>query len=83
MKTNRINSLPVMEKDPVFTTHEAIEYLRTSKPAFFKYIRLGKVRTHKAGKGWRVLQSGLYRFLKGRGQPMKLLINTNLNKHEL
>jgi excisionase family DNA binding protein len=53
------------ERETVLTTDEATEYLRISKPTFLKYIRLGKIRAIKAGKGWRVLQSELNRFLKG------------------
>jgi excisionase family DNA binding protein len=52
-------------KDEVFTTGEAIEYLKISKPTFLKYIRLGRIKAIKAGKGWRVLLSELNRFLKG------------------
>jgi excisionase family DNA binding protein len=54
-----------MEKDVVLTTDEAIEYLKISKPTFLKYIRLGRIKAIKAGKGWRILQSELYRFLRG------------------
>jgi excisionase family DNA binding protein len=54
-----------MERDSVLTTDQAIEYLKISKPTFLKYIRLGRIRAIKAGKGWRILQSELYRFLKG------------------
>jgi len=57
--------MPFMDKDLVLTTEEAIEYLKISKPTFLKYIRLGRIRAIKAGKGWRILQSELYRFLKG------------------
>ena len=55
-----------MERDLVLTTREAINFLKISKPTFLKYIRLGKIKAIKAGKGWRVLQSELYRFLKGK-----------------
>ena len=54
-----------MERDAVLTTGEAIDYLKISKPTFLKYIRLGKIKAIKAGKGWRILQSELNRFLKG------------------
>jgi excisionase family DNA binding protein len=54
-----------MEWDSVLTTDEAIEYLKISKPTFLKYIRVGRIKAIKAGKGWRVLQSELYRFLRG------------------
>lgn len=57
--------MPLSERDDVFTTDEAIEYLKISKPTFLKYIRLGRIKAIKAGKGWRILQSELYRFLKG------------------
>jgi excisionase family DNA binding protein len=54
-----------MEKDMVLTTEEAMGYLKISKPTFLKYIRLGRIRATKAGKGWRILLSELNRFLKG------------------
>ena len=57
--------MSLMEKDVVLTTDEAIEYLKISKPTFLKYIRLGRIKAIKAGKGWRVLQSELTRFLRG------------------
>ncbi len=56
--------MSLMEKDVVLTTDEAIKFLKISKPTFLKYIRLGRIRAIKAGNGWRVLQSELYRFLK-------------------
>jgi excisionase family DNA binding protein len=54
-----------MEKDLVLTTDEAIQYLKISKPTFLKYIHLGRIKAIKAGKGWRILQSELIRFLRG------------------
>jgi excisionase family DNA binding protein len=56
--------MSLTEGDSVLTTDEAIGYLRISKPTFLKYVRLGRIRAIKAGKGWRVLQSELYRFLR-------------------
>lgn len=57
--------MTLMDKDDVLTTDEAIEYLKISKPTFLKYIRIGRIRAIKAGKGWRILHSELYRFLRG------------------
>jgi excisionase family DNA binding protein len=54
-----------LEKDSVLTTDEAIGYLKISKPTFLKYIRLGRIKAIKAGKGWRILESELKRFLRG------------------
>jgi len=58
--------MSLIERDSVLTTDEAMEYLRISKPTFLKYIHVGRLRAIKAGKGWRILQSELYRFLNGK-----------------
>jgi excisionase family DNA binding protein len=47
----------------VFNTNEACLYLRISRPTFLKLITAGKIRVKKIGKGWRVLESELERFL--------------------
>jgi len=60
------NPVSMMERDQVLTTNQAIEYLKISKPTFLKYVRDGKIRAVKAGKGWRILQSELHRFLTGK-----------------
>ena len=59
------NPMSKIGNDPDLTTDEAIVNLKISKPTFLKYIRLGKIRAIKAGKGWRILQSELNRFLNG------------------
>jgi excisionase family DNA binding protein len=40
-----------MDKDLVLTTKEAIQYLKISKLAYLKYIRLGRIKAVKAGNG--------------------------------
>ncbi len=60
------NPMSSIERDTVLTTDEAIEYLRISKPTLLKYIHAGRLRAIKAGKGWRILQSELHRFLNGQ-----------------
>ena len=57
--------MSTIKADLVLTTGEAIKFLRISKPTFLKYIRLGRIRAVKAGKGWRILQSELNRLLRG------------------
>jgi excisionase family DNA binding protein len=59
--------MPSVDKDLVLTTKEATHYLKISKPTYLKYIRLGRIRAVKAGNGWRVHQSELYRFLNVNG----------------
>ena len=70
-----------MKSDSVLTSDEAIQYLRISKPTFLKYIRIGRIRAIKAGKGWRVLYSELYRFLK-EGSSDGVSITVDLNEDE-
>jgi excisionase family DNA binding protein len=66
-REKRAKLMSSLEKDLVFTTKEAIQYLKISKPTYLKYIRLGRIKAVKAGNGWRVCQSELYRFLKVEG----------------
>ena len=54
-----------MKHDIVLTTDEAINYLKISKPTLLKHVRERKIKAVKVGRGWRFLQSELYRFLKG------------------
>jgi len=53
------------KEDSVLTTQEACHYLRISRPTYLKYIYLGRIKSAKVGKGWKVLKSELNRFLKG------------------
>jgi excisionase family DNA binding protein len=64
IKANWGNSMSLIEKGVILTTDEAIGYLKISRPSFLKYVRLGRIKAIKAGKGWRLLRSELYRFLK-------------------
>jgi excisionase family DNA binding protein len=49
----------------VFTTIEACNYLRISRPTYFKYLYAGKIKGEKVGKGWKVFKSELDSILKG------------------
>lgn len=48
---------------PVINTNEACHYLRISRPTFLKLIAAGKIRAQKLGKGWKVRDTELERFL--------------------
>jgi excisionase family DNA binding protein len=52
--------------DPVLTTDEVLSFLKISRPTLLKYIHCGKIRAVKLGKGWKILESELIRFLGGR-----------------
>ena len=55
--------MPKIKDDVVFTTVEASQYLKISKPTLLKHIHIGKIKAIKVGRSWRVLRSELYRFL--------------------
>jgi len=47
----------------VLDTREACRYLRISRPTFLKCIAAGKIRATKIGRGWKVLETELERYL--------------------
>jgi excisionase family DNA binding protein len=62
---DRRNGQPPMRiAQRVFNTGEACRYLQISRPTFLKLIASGKIHSLKIGKGWKVLESELERFLR-------------------
>jgi len=47
----------------VLDTSEACRYLRISRPTFLKCVAAGKIRAKKIGRGWKVLETELERYL--------------------
>jgi excisionase family DNA binding protein len=56
-----------MEEDIVLTSDEAAQYLKISKATLLNHIHERKIKAKKVGRGWRVLQSEIYRFLNEEG----------------
>ena len=54
--------MPLMDEDVVYTSKEAMRYLKISKPTYIEYIRLGKLRAVKIGDAWRIHKSELHGF---------------------
>ena len=52
-----------LDENTIYTTNEAIKYLKISKPTFLKFVHSGQIRAVKVGNGWRVPQSELFRLL--------------------
>jgi excisionase family DNA binding protein len=48
----------------VFSVKEAIEYSSLGRTTFYKYVKLGKIPAHKAGRRTFILQDELYQALK-------------------
>jgi excisionase family DNA binding protein len=57
-----------LDENTVYTTKEAIKYLKISKPTFLKFVHSGKIRAVKVGNRWRVPQSELFRLLNPEGK---------------
>jgi excisionase family DNA binding protein len=55
------NSVNMVKR--VLDTSEACRYLRISRPTFLKCIAAGKIRASKIGRGWKVLETELERYL--------------------
>lgn len=49
----------------LLTTGEACRCLEVSRPTLLKYIAAGKIRARKIGRGWKIREADLTRFLSG------------------
>lgn len=54
-----------VDNDAIFSTQEACSYLRISRPTYLKYIKSGKIKARRIGRGWKVVKSELDRFIRG------------------
>jgi excisionase family DNA binding protein len=59
----RSGNSPIAFVKRVLDTSEACRYLRISRPTFLKCIAAGKIRAKKIGRGWKVLETELERYL--------------------
>ena len=59
----RSGNSPMTIVKRVLDTGEACRYLRISRPTFLKCIAAGKIRAKKIGRGWKVLETELERYL--------------------
>ena len=54
----------MVENDEVFTTKEAVEYLKTTKTTILKMIKDGRLKANKVGRGYRFLKSEIDNYLR-------------------
>jgi excisionase family DNA binding protein len=59
----RSDNSPMTIVKRVLDTSEACRYLRISRPTFLKCIAAGKFRAKKIGRGWKVLETELERYM--------------------
>jgi excisionase family DNA binding protein len=55
----------------ILTTKEAMEYLRITRPTFFKLIKEGKLKASKVGHNYRIRKIDLDNFLEGETDEPK------------
>ncbi len=67
----------MVTNDEVFTTKEAMEYLKTTKVTLLKMIKEGKIKANKVGRGYRILKSEIDNYLI-KGDKRKLQAQTNI-----
>jgi excisionase family DNA binding protein len=60
---HRSDNSPMTIVKRVLDTSEACRYLRISRPTFLKCIAAGKFRAKKIGRGWKVLETELERYM--------------------
>ena len=51
----------------ILDAEEAIEFLKTSKPTFYRWLKSGKIHGFRAGKQWRFYKSDLIKFMESAG----------------
>ena len=53
----------VFKDDEIYTSDEVIEKLKISRETLYRYIKSGKLKAKKIGKGYRFIGKELNRFL--------------------
>lgn len=52
-----------MDQD-ILTLDEAVIFLKTSKPTFYRWLGLGKIKGFKMGREWRFYKSDLISYME-------------------
>ena len=76
MKKSEIMSGKLMERKDkegeLVDMEEAIAYLKTTRPTFYRWLRSGRIKGMKIGRQWRFYRSDLDRFLRGQDPQIAL-----------
>ena len=65
----------MLSTDDMLTIQEAADYLTTSRPTLYRWLREGKVKGMKVGRQWRFRKEELQQFLEGRGAVVDLPVD--------
>ncbi|MCA9778127.1 MAG: Flp pilus assembly complex ATPase component TadA, partial [Candidatus Eremiobacteraeota bacterium] len=65
----------MLTTEDMLTIQEAADYLTTSRPTLYRWLREGKVKAMKVGRQWRFKKEELQQFLEGRGTVVDLPVD--------
>ncbi|MEI8194655.1 MAG: ATPase, T2SS/T4P/T4SS family [Phycisphaerae bacterium] len=63
---------PAQRPDDVLDLDQAIAFLKTTRPTFYRWLRGGKFKGLKVGRQWRFRREDIERFLQGQEPPVEL-----------
>jgi excisionase family DNA binding protein len=61
--------------EEILDAEQSIEFLKTSRPTFYRWLKSGKIQGFKAGKQWRFYKKDLVSFMESTGTDFVLLRN--------
>jgi len=62
-------------KKEIFDADQAMEFLKTSRPTFYRWLKAGRIQGFKAGKQWRFYKSDLIQFMESTDTDFVLHVN--------
>jgi len=73
---NEIVEIKHMDKTKeMLDADQAMEFLKTSRPTFYRWLKAGRIQGFKAGKQWRFYKSDLIQFMESTGTDFLLHVN--------
>ncbi|GEM_PF-2378365 len=59
-------------KKEILDADQAMEFLKTSRPTFYRWLKAGRIQGFKAGKQWRFYKTDLVLFMESTGTDFVL-----------
>jgi len=63
---------PKLPDGEFLDTEQAIKFLKTTRPTFYRWLRTGRIKGVKAGRQWRFRREDIERFVNGREPEVRL-----------
>ena len=75
-KSSRKSDRAPEERGDVLDLKSAADFLKVSKPTFYRWLAQGKIKGHKAGNQWRFYRADLEHFLRAE-EPSALQVDSD------